>query len=209
MTIPIPAVAASDIYQHASQLAKQSNNNDFATMLAAATSAAPAATTPTTPTTSSASSSVDISQLARQLLLGDASNDIAQIGKPLEYTDAAINKARQTWVSRAAHASPEVAEKLLQPFVNGRYGILLDMREAFSYTGPPRYLGTGEPVNDATDKYIEQAQSAIDKMKQQIYSIERKNGTPAADILDKLFVHMDNLPNRIRKLLQWDDIHTI
>lgn len=130
----------------------------------------------------------------------------AYIVSPVAYTPTALHKARQSWISRDAHASQSAAEALLHFFMHGLQAVLLDLHTTCHDSDSPRYLASGEQLHAACDCHLQHVLLAINHMKVQVYDQEHASGTPAADIVDRLIVNMDSLPPATRKQLCWDNL---
>lgn len=129
---------------------------------------------------------------------------LVNIVAPTAYSPAALHKARQSWISRDAHASQSAAEALLHFFMHGLQAVLLDLHAACRDSDSPRYLASGAQLHAACDCYLQRVLTVIEHMKLQVYDQERARGTPAADIVDRLIANMDSLPPSTRKQLCWD-----
>jgi len=64
-----------------------------------------------------------------------------------------------------------------------------------------RYSLTGELVNSKTQAYFEQINQAIQRQCDTLYRQETSKGTPAVEILEKIFSIHDSMPLRFREML--------
>lgn len=142
------------------------------------------------PSASSANSvSVSISQAARDRLAEES-------GKG---SDSVLAKL----LSESAHEDPDKAEELAYERAHSPYAPWLDFSEHVNGTGPIRYAATGEPVTEESEAYFNSVASAELQKRIDLYDAEKAKGTPAADILDKIFEYMDTLPARYREMMRW------
>ncbi|MGE5491547.1 MAG: hypothetical protein ACM31P_09725 [Actinomycetota bacterium] len=137
----------------------------------------------------SSADSVTISQAARDLLAAES----ATPGK------ATVPNS----FSRAAHSDPKLAEKLAYDYSHDSLAPWLDFSDHVNGTGPIRYAATGEPVTEESESYFNSVSSAERQKRVELYDAEKAKGTPAADILDKIFGYIDTLPTRYKEMLNW------
>ncbi|HZX33416.1 MAG TPA: hypothetical protein VFF03_18850 [Rhodocyclaceae bacterium] len=133
--------------------------------------------------------SVTISQAARDLLSAEsATPSKAAVPNPF---------------SRAAHSDPKLAEKMAYDYSHGPMAAWLDFSDHINGTGPIRYAASGEPVMEESESYFNSVSSAELQKRSELYDAEKAKGTPAADILDKIFGYVDTLPKRYREMINW------
>lgn len=137
----------------------------------------------------SSADAVTISQAARDRLA-------AESGKGSDSTLAKL-------LSEGAHEDPKRAEELAYERSHGPCAPWLDFSEHINGTGPIRYALTGEPVTEESEAYFNSIASAELQHRIDLYDAEKAKGTPAADILDKIFGYMDTLPARYREMMGW------
>lgn len=134
--------------------------------------------------------SVTISQAARDLLSATVSG---------VRSDSTLSKM----VSKSAHEDPVQAEKLAYDYSHCQQVPWLDFSEHTKGTGPIRYAATGQPVTEESEAYFNSVSSAVLQHGTDLYNTEKAKGTPAADILDKLFGYFDALPARYNEMTSW------
>lgn len=105
--------------------------------------------------------------------------------------------------SQAAHADPKLAEKLAYDYSHDPLVPWLDFSDHTNGTGPIRYAATGQPVTEESEGYFNRFSSAELQNRVDLYNSEKAKGTPAADILDKIFGYIDTLPTRYKEMINW------
>jgi hypothetical protein len=102
------------------------------------------------------------------------------------------------WATEAAQA-----EDLANLFARMNDAPLVDISESVKGTGPIRYAATGEPMSEEIDAWFQTAAQSAQVGRLALYNAEKAKGTPAADILDKIFAYNDAQPARYKELMAW------
>ncbi len=110
---------------------------------------------------------------------------------------------QRSWISENAHSDPIWAEKAAYELAKGPDQPLLDISGLVDGSGPIRYTGTGQPVTAESKAYFEQEASRVASERMALYQSEKANGTPAAEIVDKLIAYMDRQPKRYLEMMPW------
>lgn len=108
-----------------------------------------------------------------------------------------------SWISKAAHSNPILAEQFAHELAKRPDQPLLDISGLENGTGPIRYTGTGQPVTEESKAYFETEAARIASERMALYQTEKANGTPAAEIVDKLIAYMDKQPKRYLNMMPW------
>ncbi|WP_346832654.1 hypothetical protein ABDX87_09625 [Pseudomonas abietaniphila] len=97
-----------------------------------------------------------------------------------------------------ARSDPEAAKRLAHDYTYNSLGSpLLDLSDRPNI----RYSLTGELVTAETAKYFQQISQAMQKQCETLYRQELSKGTPAVEILEKIFSVHDAMPTRFKEML--------
>lgn len=117
---------------------------------------------------------------------------ISSMARDLAARDGSATQARtpiQEKLLRSAASDPQTAEKLASDMANMPSTIFYDIRDqlATGKMGPVNKLSSGRIIDDSfKDKFASEA-AVIDAQRKAIYDSEKAKGTPADQILAKLF----------------------
>lgn len=120
-----------------------------------------------------------------QVSISDAARKLAsQDGAPTQSRTAIQEK-----LLKSAASDPQSAEKLAYEIANTPSTIFYDIRDqlASGKIGPVNKLSSGRIIDDAFKEKFASAASVIDTQRKALYDTEKANGTPADQILAKLF----------------------
>jgi hypothetical protein len=97
-----------------------------------------------------------------------------------------------------ARTDPHAASKFAHDYTYNSLGSpLLDLSDRPNI----RYSLTGELVTSKTQAYFQQISQAIQRQCDTLYRQEISKGTPAVEILEKIFSIHDSMPLRFREML--------
>lgn len=97
--------------------------------------------------------------------------------------------AIQEKLLKSAQSDPQSAEKLASDMANTSSTIFYDISDqlASGRAGPVNKLSSGRIIDDAFKEKFSNESSVIDAQRKAIYDSEKAKGTPAAEILSKMF----------------------
>lgn len=144
---------------------------------------------------------------ADQVTISRQGHDLAR-----DVSSDAKNAFREQ-LSAMAHADPAMAEDLLHGYTFGfdlmRVNVPLppgDYPSGTTFSMPatsPLTDALGRLVTEESSASFEQAADRVRDDRMAIYRSEKAKGTPAADILDKIFTFMDSQPINYQRLSGW------
>lgn len=84
---------------------------------------------------------------------------------------------------------------------------LIDASDWSTNSGPMRYVATGQPVTEASERAFHATAARMKEGRIELYQSEKAKGTPDAEILNKLRAYVDNnAPADFLKLLNWASV---
>lgn len=102
------------------------------------------------------------------------------------------------YMLKAAKSDPEEAEKLAFGYAhNSLAHALLDVSDRPNI----RYSATGELVTPETEAYFAKISQAMQEQCSYLYNSEKSKGTPAEQILEKIFEFHDSMPLAFKNML--------
>lgn len=130
--------------------------------------------------------------------------DISKAGQDMLSSSQALDKAKESWLSRDAHSNPQLADQMAYDFAHATEQPLVNLTEFVNGTGPMRYTANNAPVTEESQKYFDKASSVVLQAKTNIYDTEKAKGTSSADIMDKLVEYMNSQSNEYKEITNWD-----
>jgi hypothetical protein len=115
-----------------------------------------------------------------------------------EVTRAADRTRERRHMLEAARADPQEAEKLAYSYAHNSLAFaLLDLTDSPNI----RYSATGELVTPKTKQYFDTISQAMQRQCENLYRQEKSKGTPAEEILQKIFDFHDSMPRPFGDML--------
>lgn len=121
-------------------------------------------------------------------------------------TAAADWSPENNWLSRIAE-DPAAAHRLAKDYAYSDDRALLDITDWCAGTGPQRYVATGQPVTEGSEKEFRAMAATLKEGRIQPYESEKAKGTSDVEILNKIRSFMDqNAPADYLKQMDWERI---
>ena len=107
-------------------------------------------------------------------------------------------------LSAHAHADPRLAEQLAYDYAqNEMHAIISISRVETGGDGIARYSATWEPVSPRSEARFKQQAAELRAASESLYRSEKRKGTAAADIFDKLIALIGSQPRGFLDAINW------